>query len=163
MLVAVPPPVAAIDSVWPERPSPAELRPSFASAVPVTVRPAAGGVNVIAPALIDDVTPVADWIVDSRCATVSVTPMLVPEELEPATKVKVVPLTTSVSPVVMPLARSFEVEVEEPDSSVEPVIGIAVVASLLTTVPVTGALPEASRLVAVAPVSAAEVTVDLVE
>jgi hypothetical protein len=92
MLAAVPPPVAAIDSVWPERPSPTALRPSFANDVPDRLSPAAGGVNVIAPAVIDDVTPVADWIVDSRCVTVSVTPMVVPEELEPATKVKVVPL-----------------------------------------------------------------------
>jgi hypothetical protein len=113
--------------------------------------------------VIDDVTPVADWIVDSRCVTVSVTPMVVPEELEPAAKVEVVPLTTSVSPVVMPVTRSFDVELEVPDNKVEPVITAAVVLSSFTTVPVTALEPAASRLVEVAPVRAAEVTVDFVE
>ena len=72
--------------------------------------------------------PVTASIADSRCATVSPTPMLVPELPEPATKVKVVPLTTSVSPVVMLLARSFDEAPAAPDSRVAPV--------MLTGVPV---------------------------
>ena len=55
-------------------------------------------------------------------------------------KVKVGPFTTSVSPVVMPEARLLEVELDVPDSSVEPVMTAGVVLSLLTTEPVTGAL-----------------------
>ena len=92
-------------------------------------------------------------------------PILVPELVVPATKVKVVPSTVSVSPVVMALARSFEVELPVPDSRVEPLIAAAVVLSLLTELPVTVALvpPVPSRLLAVAPVMTAEVIVDLVE
>ena len=48
-------------------------------------------------------------------------PIVVPDVL-PAVKVKVVPFTTRVSPVVMPVARSFEVELAVPESSVEPLI-----------------------------------------
>ena len=65
-------------------------------------------------------------------------PILVPVEEVPATKVKVVPSTTSVSPVVMLVARSFEVADGVPDSSVAPVIAVAPpVLSLLIKPPVT--------------------------
>jgi hypothetical protein len=52
-----------------------------------------------------------------------------------------------VSPVVMPVTRSFDVELEVPDNKVEPVITAAVVLSSFTTVPVTAVEPAASRLV----------------
>ncbi|MGY3451238.1 hypothetical protein ACVILH_003580 [Bradyrhizobium sp. USDA 4353] len=165
MLVAVPPPVAPIVSVLPAKPSPTALSPSLAKVplLPESVNPAAGGVRVIAPAVIDELTPVAVWIADSRFDTVSPMPMLVPVEDVPVTKLKVVPLTTSVSPEVMPVARSFDEVPAVPDSLVLPVIATAVVLSFSTAVPVTAVLLAPNRLVAVAPVRAVEVTLDLVE
>ena len=92
-------------------------------------------------------------------------PMLVPELEVPATKAKVVPLTTSVSLVAIAVARSLDEVVPVPDSTVAVVIATAVpVLSLLTTEPVdAGRATRPSRLLAVAPVRAAEVTLDFVE
>ena len=92
--------------------------------------------RVTLPPVTEDavVAPVTVSIAASRCAKVSPTPMLVPVLDEPATKVKVVPLTTSVSPVVMLLARSFDVELAVPDSKVAPLMLTAVVSSFVTAV-----------------------------
>ena len=82
----------------------------------------------------------------------------------PAIKVKVVPFTTSVSPVVMLEAKSFDEVPGVPDSLVVPVIATALeVLSFSTTEPVTAVVLAPIRLEAVAPASAAEVTFDLVE
>src|SRR5689334_23010618 len=119
---------------------------------------------VIAPAESDVVVPVAALMVASRSVTLSPMPMLVPLLVELPVKVKVVPLTTSVSPVVRPLARACDVELEVPDSSVEPVIAADEVELLSTTaVPVEGVEDVPRMLLAVAPVSCAEVTFDFVE
>ena len=72
----------------------------MASAVPESVRPLLPALMEIAPFVIEDVPPVTLSIALSRSPTLSVMPMLVPLEVEPATKEKVVPLTTSVSVVV---------------------------------------------------------------
>ncbi len=173
ILVAVPPPVAPIVRILPlsaEGPTlvVAAVRPSLASAEPAITRFCVVPVeSVILPPATEEATlsPVTVSIAASRCVTLSPMPILVPVLDVPATKVNVVPFTVSVSPVVMPLARSSEVELPVPDSKVEPVIATAdAVLSLLTAVPVTVALVKAvpSRLVAVAPVMAAEVTLDLV-
>src|SRR5262249_10850165 len=162
--VAVPPPVAAIDSVWPARPSPTADRPSLASAVPESVRPALPAEMLIAPAVTDEEPAVAALMAGGKGATVSPIPMLVPVLVEPVVKEKVVPLTTSVSAVVRPVARSLDDVVPVPDKSVVLVIAAAVpVLSLFTTEPVTGPDWELRRLLAVAPVSTAELMFDLVE
>src|SRR5262249_10963962 len=145
--VAVPPPVGLIDSVWPARLSPVELRPSLANAVPESVTPRTLGLMVIAPLLTDDEPLVAWLMAASRCATESPIPMVVPVLVEPVVKEKVTPLTTSVSAVVRPVARSLDDVVPVPDNSVEPVIAVAlVVLSLFTTEPVNGLVTAASRL-----------------
>src|SRR5690348_1864276 len=119
---------------------------------------------LIAPAESVAETPAAALMVESRSATLSPMPMLVPLLVEPAVKVKVVPLTTSVSPVVRPDTRLCDVELLVPDKSVEPVIA-ALEVELLSTraVPVEGEEDVPRRLLAVAPVSCAEVTFDFVE
>jgi len=124
--------------------------------------------RVTLPPATEDATevPVTASIAESRCATVSPTPILVPELLEPATKVKVVPFTTSVSPVVMPLARSFDPAPGVPDSSVAPVILTAVPVLSFSTavVAVTLALVELpSRLSRWRRRWRREVTLDFVE
>ncbi len=84
----------------------------------------------------------------------------------PVEKVMVLPSTVRVEPLVMPgLCRSLDVEPAVPTSRVVALIwaGVAV-SSLVMAVPVTWVLAVAvpSRLVAVAPVMAAETTLDLV-
>ena len=99
--------------------------------------------SVILPLATEDavLAPVTVSIAASRWVTLSPTPILVPVLVVPATKVKVVPSTTSVSPVVMPLVRSFDVLLAVPDSKVVPVMATAeATLSLLTAVPVTVAL-----------------------
>src|SRR5262249_58508040 len=114
----------------------------------------------IAPAVRLPVTPVAVWIVANRSLTLSAMPMLVPDEVVPATKLKTVPFTTSVSPVVMPEVRSLEEVPAAPDS----LVALLIVAelSLLTTEPVTLDEVADRRFVAVSPGRGFEVTVDLV-
>ena len=110
------------------------VRPSLAKAVPPIVRFWAVPVlRTILPPLIDEavVVPVTASMADKRCATLSPIPILVPALTEPATKVKVTPSTVSVSPVVMPVERSFEVELPVPDSRVAPEIAAAVSGQLL--------------------------------
>src|SRR6266436_3326632 len=168
MLVAVPPPVAPMVSVSPLNVGGTRLvvpavRPSLASAEPEITRFCVVPVeSVILPLATEDavLAPVTVSIAASRWVTLSPTPILVPELVVPATKVKVVPSTTSVSPVVMELARSFDVLLAVPDNRVAPVMATAdATLSLLTAVPVTVALvlEVPSRLLAVAPVMAAEV------
>jgi hypothetical protein len=53
------------------------------------------------------VAPVTVSIALSKSDTVSPTPILVPELVDPATKVKVVPLTTKVLPVVIAVLSEF--------------------------------------------------------
>src|SRR5262249_35084881 len=104
---------------------------------------------VIAPAgESDEGVAGAGVVVARRSVTLSPMPMLVPLLVEPEVKVKVVPLTTSVSPVVRPLARECDVELEEPDKSVAPVIA-AVEVELLSTTAVPVEEVEPSRLLAV--------------
>src|SRR6185312_2352240 len=138
-------------------------RPSLASAVPDSVTPEAVGLMMIEPfAETDDEPPVTVLMAESRSPRLSPIPMLVPVLVEPAVKVKVVPLTTSVSAVVRPVARSLDEVAAAPDSSVDVEIATGVVALVLTLEPVTGFESAANRLVADAPVSVAEVTLDLV-
>src|SRR5579871_3846112 len=66
MLVAVPPPVAAIVSVLPLRASPVADRPSLASAEPESVTPLAPPLMLIAPPESEPLTPAAALMVDSR-------------------------------------------------------------------------------------------------
>src|ERR1700761_6448351 len=130
-----------MDNVWPARPSPTdEDRPSLASAVPDSVRPVVLlGFKVIAPlAEIDEVPPVTTSMAESRSFRLSPMPIEEPEEVELAVKVKVVPFTTSVSPVVKAEARSLDVEpAVPPDNRVEPLIAAVVVLSELSAVPET--------------------------
>ncbi len=174
MLVAVPPPVAPIVSVSPlsaggVRAVVPATRPILARAEPEITRLLVVPVlRVTLPPETDDATlvPVTASIAASRCPTLSPTPMLVPVLVAPATKVKVVPFTTSVSPVVILLARSFDAAPAVPDRSVAPVMLIAVPVLSFSTAAVAVTLllvPGPSRLVAVAPVMAAEVTLDFGE
>ena len=75
-------------------------------------------------------------------------PMLVPLEVAAVEKVKVVPLMTSVSLVVMAVARAAL----EPDSAVEPLIAAGVLSSVWTAVPVTLDVAKFNKFEAVAPV-----------
>src|SRR5579871_2654795 len=163
MLVAVPPPVAAMVSDWPARPSPVVLRPSLASPEPESVRPRDDGVKVIAPPDTLPVTPVAEAIVDSRSLTESPIPIVVPVEVVPAMKLKVVPFTTIVSEVAKLETRSWEEVPAVPDSLVLPASAAAVaVLSSVRALPVTLDVVKFNRLVAVAPVIVFEVTLDFV-
>src|ERR1700761_797727 len=154
-------------SASPERLEPTCERPSLPSAVPESVRPLLPALMVIAPVdEIDDVPPVTLSIALSRSPTLSPIPMLVPVEVEPATKEKVVPLTTSVSVVVKASdeIRSLDVLLAvPPDNAVLAVIAAVVVLSLFSALPVVEVVEKSSRLLAVAPVMTAEVTLDLVE
>src|SRR6266481_5634419 len=145
MLVGVPPPVEAIVNVsplsWgaPTLVVPA-VRPSLASAEPLIVRLEMVPVlRVILPPATEEglagAAPVTLSIADNRCATVSPTPILVPALTDPATKVKVTPLTVRVSPVV--IAEDSESVLAPPDRVVEPVMAAGVDRLLLTAVPVT--------------------------
>ena len=86
--------------------------------------------------------------------------------VEPVEKVMVLPSTVSVEPLVMGVARSSEEPPAVPTSWVLALMATAeVVLSLRMAEPVTVLLVASvpSRLLAVAPVMAAEVTLDLVE
>src|SRR5579871_1100094 len=164
-LVIVPPPVGCTVSVSLTRPPPGGCadNPSLASALPESVRPAGEGVSVMAPFVMVAEAFDEASISASRSPTLSPMPIEVPEEELVAAKVKVVPLTTSVSAVVRPVARSFEVDAAAPDSRVVLVIATGVtVALVLTALPTTGVVAAPSRFVDVALVSATEVTLDLV-
>src|SRR3954463_7800567 len=170
MFVGVPPPVAAIVNVSPlsagaARAVVAAVSPSLANALPDRVRSCAVPVAsvILPPATVDGVVdaPVTASIAVRRLDTESPMPILVPALTEPATKVKTTPFTVSVSPVVMLDARSFEVELEVPESLVDPVIATGVALSLLTALPVTKVFEELpSRLFAVAPGITADETLD---
>src|SRR5262249_30147148 len=101
------------------------------------------------------------WIVANRSLTLSAMPMVVPDEVVPATKLKTVPFTTSVSVVVMPVVRSLEEVEAAPDSLVA--LPIVEELSVLTAEPETLDEVPLRRFAEVAPVSVFELTLDFVE
>ncbi len=185
MAVWVPPPVAPMVSVSPltglTLVVPAE-RPSAASALPVPPSTRFWAVPVLTtsePVATDEAVPPLAPVMLSIAARTSLTfsvlplPMPIVTLPEPSVldvvcaveKVMVLPSTVRVEPLVIAVCRSLEAVPAVPTSSVVAVIAAApVVASLVRAVPVTWVLAVAvpSRLVAVAPVMAAETTLDLV-
>jgi len=108
--VAVPLPVAAISSVRPVRCVVPAVRPSFASADPLTVRSLDVPVlSVISPPLTDEAVPVPVMVsiavrmlltvAEARSIVAPLAEMVLPAPV--LTKLMLLPSTVSVSPVVM--------------------------------------------------------------